>query len=97
MDTITRHTFTKERQPHAVSELSNHQPDQPSEEDHAPSYPQLKAKAEELLTEKQAGFKPGLSTVEQIFNSQVIIEKQLQHQHDLFHNFIAFKKAFDRV
>ena len=25
------------------------------------------------------------------------MEKQLQHQHDLFHNFIVFKKAFDRV
>ena len=29
----------------------------------------LKAKAEELLAEEQAGFRPGRSTVEQIFNS----------------------------
>ena len=27
----------------------------------------------------------------------VIVEKHLQHQHDLFHNFIGFKKVFDRV
>ena len=57
----------------------------------------LKAKAEELLGEEQAGFRAGRSTVEQIFNSRVLIEKHLQHQRDLFHNFIDFKKAFDRV
>ena len=57
----------------------------------------LKAKAEELLSEEQAGFRAGRSTVEQIFNCRVLIEKHLQHQRDLFHNFIDFKKAFDRV
>ena len=54
-------------------------------------------KAEEMLAEEQADFRPGRSTAEQIFNSRVIIEKHLQHQHDLFHNFVDFKKAFDRV
>jgi exonuclease III len=57
----------------------------------------LKSKAEELLAEEQAGFRAGRSTVEQIFNCRVIIEKHLQHQQELFHNFIDFKKAFDRV
>ena len=57
----------------------------------------LKSKAEELLSEEQAGFRAGRSTVEQIFNCRVLIEKHLQHQKDLFHNFIDFKKAFDRV
>ena len=57
----------------------------------------LKSKAEELLSEEQAGFRVGRSTVEQIFNCRVLIEKHLQHQKDLFHNFIDFKKAFDRV
>lgn len=57
----------------------------------------LKTKAEEILAEEQAGFRAGRSTVEQIFNSRVLIEKHLQHQRDLFHNFIDFKKAFDRV
>ena len=56
----------------------------------------LKAKAEELLAE-QAGFRPGRSTVEQIFNGRVTIEKHLLYQPDLFHNFMEFKKAFDRV
>ena len=57
---------------------------------------QLKVKAEELLTE-QAGFRPGWSTVGQIFQSRVILEKRLQHQCDLSHSFTDFKKAFDRV
>ena len=35
----------------------------------------LKAKAEELLAEEQACFRPGRSTVEQFVNSQVIKEK----------------------
>ena len=45
----------------------------------------LKAKAVELLAEEQTCFRPGRTTVEQIFNSRVIIEKHLQHQRDLFH------------
>ena len=57
----------------------------------------LKHEAEEHLAEEQAGFRTGRSTVEQIFNCQIIIEKHLQHQRDLYHNFIDFKKAFDRV
>ena len=57
----------------------------------------LKAKADELLAEEQLGFRPSQSTVDQIFNSRVIIEKHLQHQRDLFHNFIDFKKAFRRI
>ena len=56
----------------------------------------LEAKAKELLAEEQAGSRPGQSAVEQVFNSWVTIEKHLQHQRDLFHNFIDCKKAFDR-
>ena len=42
VDTIARHiTFTIERLPQAVEELSYHQPNQPSQQDHAPSYLQL--------------------------------------------------------
>ena len=39
VDTVTRDTFTKERQPKAMTELSYHQPNQSSQQDHAPSYP----------------------------------------------------------
>ena len=56
----------------------------------------LKATAEEMLAKEQAGFRPGRSTVEQIFKNRVI-KKHLQHQRDLFHNFVNFKKKFDTV
>ena len=32
-----------------------------------------------------------------IFNCRVMIAKHLEHQCTLYHNFIDFKKAFDRV
>ena len=57
----------------------------------------LNVKAEELLAEEQAGLKAGRSAVEQILNSQFIIEKYLHHQRDMFHIFRDFKKASDRV
>ena len=37
VDTIAGHNFTKERQIQAVSELSYHQPNQPSQQAHAQS------------------------------------------------------------
>ena len=39
----------------------------------------------------------GRSTLELILNSRATIETHLQHQLDLFHNFIDFTKAFDRI
>ena len=48
---------------------------------------------EEILSEEQVGFRKGRSTIEKVFNCRNIIEKHL----DLFHNFIDFKKAFDRI
>ncbi|GFS15762.1 endonuclease-reverse transcriptase [Elysia marginata] len=56
----------------------------------------LKPKAGEILAEEQAGFRAGRSTVEQIFNCRILIEMHMQHQRDMFHNFIDFKEAFDR-
>ena len=44
-----------------------------------------------------ASFGAGRSTVEQIFDCSVIIAKHLEHQRSMCHNFIDFKKAFDRV
>ena len=54
----------------------------------------LKPQAEKITAEEQAGFRAGTSTTEQIFNLRI---KYLQHQQDLYHVFIDFKKAFDRV
>ena len=57
----------------------------------------LKPQAEEIIAEEQAGFRAGRSTTEQIFNLRILCEKYLQHQENLYHVFIDFKKAFDRV
>ena len=57
----------------------------------------LKPEAEKLITEEQAGFCPGRITTEQIFNHRILCERYLQHQQDLYHVFIDFKKEFDRA
>ena len=57
----------------------------------------LQPQAEEIIAEEQAGFRAGRSTPEQIFNLRILGEKYLQHQQNLYHVFIDFKKAFDRV
>ena len=57
----------------------------------------LKHQAKEKIAEEQAGFMKGRSTAEQIFNLRCIIEKYQEHQNELYHVFIDFKKAFDRV
>ena len=57
----------------------------------------LKSQVVKIITEEQAGFRAEKSTTEQIFNLRIFREKYLQHQQDLYHVFIDFKKAFDRV
>ena len=57
----------------------------------------LQPQAEEIIAEEQAGFRAGRSTTEQIFSLRILCEKYLQHQQNLYHVFIDFKKAFDRV
>ena len=57
----------------------------------------LKPQAEKIIAEEQAGFRAGRSITEQIFNLRILCEKYLQHQQDLYHVFIDFKKAFNRV
>ena len=57
----------------------------------------LKPQAEKIIAEEQAGLRAGRSTTEQIFNLRIPCEKYLQHQQDLYHIFIDFKEAFDRV
>ena len=57
----------------------------------------LKPQAKKIITGEQAGFRAGRSITEQIFSKRILCEKYLQHQQDLYHVFIDFKKAFDRV
>ena len=57
----------------------------------------LKPQEEKIIAEEQAGFRAGRGTTEQIFNLRILGKKCLQHQQDLYHVFINFKKAFNRV
>ena len=57
----------------------------------------LKPQAEKIIAEEPAGFRAGRSSTEHVFNLRILCEKYLQHQQDLYHVFIDFKKAFDRI
>ena len=57
----------------------------------------LKLQVEKITAEEQAGFRAEGCTTEQIFNLTILSEKYLQHKQDLYHVFIHFKQAFDRV
>ena len=57
----------------------------------------LRPQAEEIIAEELAGFRTGCSTAEQILNLRILCERYFQHQQDLYHVFVDFKKAFDRV
>ena len=50
-----------------------------------------------MLSEMQAGFRKDHSTTEQITYLRLICEKTREQQRIICHNFIDFKKAFDRV
>ena len=52
---------------------------------------------EEVLSESQAGFRRGRSTIQQITTLRILNEKARDTGGVIFHNFIDFRKAFDRV
>ena len=56
-----------------------------------------KPKTEEILCESQAGFRPGRSTIDQLFTPRQIIEKYTKIGNPLFHCYIDYQKAFDTV
>ena len=57
----------------------------------------MKPQAEKIIAEEQAGYRAGRSTTEEIFNLRILCEKYLKQQQVLYHVFIDFKKAFDRI
>ena len=98
VDPVISHYNSRERQPAAVQNyrtisLISH----PSKVMLKIMLNSLKPRVEKIISEEQAGFRAGRSTTEQIFNICILCEKYLQHQQDLNHVIIDFKKAFDRV
>src|SRR5690349_8141292 len=57
----------------------------------------LKAQAEPLLAEEHAGFRLDRISMKQTCKCRILIKKHLKHQKNLFHDFLDFKKRFDRV
>ena len=53
---------------------------------------QANPQTKEIIAEEQAEFGAGRNTTEQIFNLRILCEKYLQHQQNLYHVFIDFKK-----
>ena len=98
VDPVLRHHTSKEKQPAAVPELPNDQPHQPPKQSHTEDHTeQIEPQAEKTIAEEQAGFRAGRSTTEQVFNLRILCEKYLQHQQNLYHVFLDFKKDIDRV
>ena len=58
-------------------------------------FDRLKPHAEKIIAEEQAGFRARRSTTEQMFTLRILCERYFQHQQDLYHVFIAFKKIVD--
>ena len=52
----------------------------------------LQPQAEEIIAEEQASFRARRSTTEQIFSLRILGEKYLQHQQNLYHVFIDFRR-----
>jgi hypothetical protein len=57
----------------------------------------LEPLAERIISEYQAGFRKGRSTIEQIFTVKQILEKCWERNIDLFQIFIDIQQAYDSV
>ncbi|XP_072018595.1 uncharacterized protein [Amphiura filiformis] len=57
----------------------------------------MKKQTEEILSESQAGFRPGRSTVDQLFTLRQITEKYTEIDKALYLCYIDYQKAFDTV
>ena len=98
MDSVADYFTPYKGQPAALPQLQSYQPISHSSNVMLKVVlNRLKPQAEEIIAEEQAGFRAGRNTTEQIFNLRILYEKYLQHQQNLYHVFIDFKKVFDRV
>ena len=98
MDPVLSHHTSQESQSAAVPELPNNKPHQSPKQSYAEDHTeQIEATSGEDHRQRTGRLQSRKCTTEQIFNLRILCEKYLQHQQDLHHVFIDFKKAFDRV
>jgi len=57
----------------------------------------LRRRTDEILAEEQAGFRAGLSTVDQIYKLRQLAEKGTEFNEEMYICYIDFKKAFDSI
>lgn len=57
----------------------------------------IRKKTEEILTESQAGFRRGRSTIDQLFSLRQMAEKYTEFSKSLYICHIDYQKAFDSV
>jgi hypothetical protein len=57
----------------------------------------IRARTEEILSEAQAGFRTGRSTIDQLFSLRLLSEKYHEYGRDLYICYVDFQKAFDSV
>ena len=98
MDPVLRHHTSQERQPVAVPEIHNNQPHQSPKQSHAENHTeQIEATRGEdhrwrtgRLQSRKEHHSAALQPTDPLW-------KYLQHQQDLYHVFIDFKNAFNRI
>ena len=94
MDPVLSHHTSQERQPAAVPELPNNKPHLTPKQSHAEDHTEQIEATSGVDHRRRKGRLQSRSTTEQIFNLLILCEKYLQHQQDLYHVFIDFKKTF---
>ena len=57
----------------------------------------IKKRTDEVLTEAQALFRPGRSTIDQLFPLRRMTEEYIEYGKDFYVCFVDFQKAFDGV
>jgi len=57
----------------------------------------IRVKTETEIADKQAGFRQGRGTRDQITNLRILMHKAFEHQQPLYMCFVDFKKAFVRL
>jgi sorting nexin-29 len=57
----------------------------------------LSSYAENILEDYQCGFRPGRSTIDQIFTVRQIMEEFYENKTDIYMLFIDFRQAFDSI
>ena len=98
VDPVLSHHSSQERQPAAMPELPNNKPHQSPKQSHAEDHTeQIEATSGEDHCWRVGRLQSRKEHHRASLNLQILCEKYLPHQQDLYSVFIDFKKVFNRV